>query len=278
MTIDSNPNDDLVAKVTKWLKDESGYPLEMTTAAALASAGFETVQGDYFPDDKTEKLRELDVTGYVAHSQSGLQVSVALLVECKSSFEKPWILFTSSHGYSPNLSVTRRSTNEQGRRVLAKLQFDENVQNSLLFRLPPKCGHALALAMRKPTENKDHAYEALMGVCAASLGHIKRLGEYAYPRIVPFDWPMIVIQVPLLECFLNSANEVVVNEVEKGTLIWRNPILNRHTIVNIYTEEGFKSEVGLLHQAATEFAELAWGAADEIGQKDKQNQSIDPEP
>lgn len=37
-----------VPKVKKWLEEESGYPLELTTAVALASAGFEVVQGDYF--------------------------------------------------------------------------------------------------------------------------------------------------------------------------------------------------------------------------------------
>jgi hypothetical protein len=115
---DNNPESgDLVSKVKPWLKEKSGYPLEMTTASALASAGFETVQGDYFPDDKTGTLRELDVTGYVAHRLTGLQVSVALLVECKSSLKKPWLLFTSQHAYSPNLSIVRRSSHDRGRRV-----------------------------------------------------------------------------------------------------------------------------------------------------------------
>lgn len=247
---------DLVSRVKKWLDKESGYPLEMTTAAALASAGFEIVQGDYFPDDKKDVLRELDVTGYIAHSDSGIQISVALLVECKSSLDKPWLLFTSSGSYPANLAVVRRSTNEQGQRVLNKLQFDLSVQKSPLFCLPSRCGYALSVAMRKPGD-KDPAYDALMGVCTSSLGHIGRLEEVVYPKVVPFDWPMIVIKAPLLECYLDSNGAVTVKEIDKGTLIWRNPILHRHTIVSIYREGAFKEEVQSLRQAAAEFAVLA---------------------
>src|SRR5882672_5890683 len=78
---------DIVSRVSQWLESESGYPLEMVTVAALASAGFGVVQSDYFEDQDGEReiLRELDVTGYVNHSESGISISVAILVECKSS-------------------------------------------------------------------------------------------------------------------------------------------------------------------------------------------------
>lgn len=251
------PND-VVLQVTKWLKEKSGYPLEMRTASALGSAGFAVVQGDYFPDEKTGTLRELDVTGYVTRSESGLQVSIALLIECKSSMEKPWLLFTSSaQPYPPNLAVVRRSTTERGHRILQQLQFDAVVQNSPLFELPRDSGYSLAMAMREPGA-KDVTYDALTSVCAATLGHLRRLDEV---QVVAFDWPVIVISAPLLECTLDSANDVVVREIKRGVLIWRNPMLNRHTIVNIYTESAFNAEVAALHKAATEFADLALAKA-----------------
>jgi hypothetical protein len=117
-------SDDIVSKVKKWLDEESGYPLEMTTAAALEAAGFEIVQGDYFLDNKTGVSREVDVTGYVTHAADSAQISVALLVECKSAVDKPWLVFTSAMAYSKSLAVVRRSTSGLGQRVLNKLQFD----------------------------------------------------------------------------------------------------------------------------------------------------------
>lgn len=106
---------DIASNVKRWLDEESGYPLEMTTAAALEAAGFEIVQGDYFPDTNTGSLREIDVTGYLTHAGGGLQVSVALLIECKSSVDKPWLLFTSRTDYPKNLAVVRRSTTRAAR-------------------------------------------------------------------------------------------------------------------------------------------------------------------
>lgn len=256
------PND-LISTVRRWLDQESGYPLEMTTAATLASVGFEIVQGDFFPDDKQDVWRELDVTGYVTFSRENRQISVALLAECKSSTLKPWLLFTSSLAYPPNLAVVRRSTNEQGQRVLNRLQFDSEVQNSPLFRLPPRCGYALSVAMRKPND-KDPAYDALMGVCNATLGHIARLESLSGLPIVPFDWPTIVIKAPLLECYLDANGEIVLNEVEKGTLVWRNPILHRHTIVSVYREGAFRAEAADLKRAADEFAVRARDALDNL--------------
>lgn len=249
---------DIASNVKKWLDEESGYPLEMTTAAALEAAGFEVVQGDYLPDNNTGSLREIDVTGYVTHSEGGVQISVALLIECKSSVEKPWLLFTSKTNYPKNLAVVRRSTSTLGQRVLNKLQFDTAVQNSPLFALPDRCGYSMAIGFRKAGE-KDPTYDALMGVCAGTLGHINRLAAATIPKLVPFDWPALVIKAPLLDCQLGLDGKTVVSEIDQGTLVWRNPILNRQTIINVYRESAFIAALPGLKAAASEFARIAHG-------------------
>lgn len=249
---------DIASSVKKWLDEESGYPLEMTTAAALEAAGFEIVQGDYFPDKNTGSLREIDVTGYVTHSDNGVQISVALLIECKSSVDKPWLLFTSKTDYPKTLAVVRRSTSTLGQRVLNKLQFDTTVQNSSLFALPDRCGYAMTIGFRK-TGDKDPTYDALMGVCAGTLGHINRLAVVTIPKLVPFDWPTLVIKAPLLDCQLGPDGKTVVREIDQGTLVWRNPILNRHTIINVYRESAFIAALPGLKAAGSAFAEIAHG-------------------
>jgi hypothetical protein len=263
MAAERDDQNDLVIKVRKWL-DETGFPLEMTTAAALASAGFDVVQGDYFPDDKTDKPRELDVIAYLRSGERGryAKISVALCIECKSSIEKPWLLFTHAQPYPAIAAVMWRSANEKGRKVLGRLGFEEELYQSPLFSLPSRYGYALSVAMRK-SGDKDAAYDALMGVCTATLGHIKRLSQDD-PRIAAFDWPVIVIRAPLLECYLTPNEEVEIKEIDKGILVWRNPILNRHSIVSIYREDSFKAEVGRLRYAAEEFASLAHSTVCEL--------------
>jgi hypothetical protein len=247
---------DVASRVTKWLKKESGYPLEMMTAAALSKAGFSVVQGDYFADeeDNKEVFREIDVTGYISHSGNNVQISAGLMVECKSQ-TSPWLLFTYPHGYSDTLQVVRRcATSVPGNKILSKLQFEEAIRRLPLFPFLPNAGYSVA-TMREKKDEKDVSYPALMSVCKASIAHVGRLLQRG---VIAFDWPTIVIRAPLLECHLDENHEVVVKEIESGTLVWRNPVINSATIVDIYTLNAFEARVPMLCQAAKTFAERAW--------------------
>jgi hypothetical protein len=246
---------DLQDSLSSWLKD-SGYVLEMTVARGLTAAGFEVLQADYHEDIGTNKLRETDVTGYVSQSSQHSQVTFSLVVECKSSGEKPWVLFTYDHHYSQNLSVVRRATNRAGASILASLQFNPQVQELTLFGIPPRAAYGIALGLRKPKE-PDTPYMALNSVCGAALGFIKRLSNVTSQIQIPFAWPILVTRAKLYDCFLGEDNEPVLVEINKGTLIWKNPVLDRHTIVQIYTEKAFLNDAQLLYRDAVSFIQLA---------------------
>jgi hypothetical protein len=252
---------DIVTAVTEWLISGSGYSLEMATAAVLSKAGFTVVQGDYFPDNTEgdrEVLREIDVTGYIGSSGSGVQTSVAFMVECKASTKHPWLLFTYPHGYSDTLQVTRRcATSVVGKRILEKLQFEDSIRQSPLFSFLPNAGHSVTLGMKKPGD-KDTTYEALMSVCKASNAHVSSLHGRG---VLAFDWPTIVIKAPLLDCHLDEEHEVVVKQIESCTLVWRNPVINAHSIIDIYTAATFGRRIPQLYQPAKDFAQRAWEVA-----------------
>ncbi len=166
------------------------------------------------------------------------------------------LFFPSATGYPKNVAVVRRSTSSLGQRVLNKLQFDAAIQNSPLFALPTRCGYAMGIGFRNSGE-KDPTYDALMGVCAATLGHINRLAAVTVPKLVPFDWPILVIKAPLLDCQLGPDGETIVSEIDQGTLVWRNPVLNRQTIINVYRERAFIAALPELRAAASIFAAAA---------------------
>jgi hypothetical protein len=50
--------------VRKWL-DDQGYPLEMKVAEALRNAGIGWDHGRVYEDPSTNKVREIDVMGYL---------------------------------------------------------------------------------------------------------------------------------------------------------------------------------------------------------------------
>lgn len=83
---------DLQASVQEWLEAQ-GYPLEMRTAAAFRLAGFRAVQGVYYQDPETDAWREIDVVADIPEVYRSARI--VFVAECKSSRDKPWLLFTS---------------------------------------------------------------------------------------------------------------------------------------------------------------------------------------
>lgn len=237
-------------QVQNWLQ-ENGYPLEMEVSQAVKNAGFSVVQSEYFEDPETGTLRETDIVAYTQHQEDAGRAIFALVAECKSGKDKPWVLFTASEyypAYPAGLSVSRRASSEEGMSIMRVLSSRPEIQDSLLFEVPERPGYGLTVALRQ--SNNDIAYGALMSVSKASLGVVERLTKKGESTLVPFAWPILIIDAPLFEVYLDEQGKIVTSEIDKGLLIWRNPIIANHTIIPIYTLNCFKSEVSLIRSSS----------------------------
>jgi Holliday junction resolvase len=121
--------DPFKAKITAWL-NEQGYPLEMRVASALQQRGYRVVQSEYFFDPESGDSREIDVVAFKQKKTNGVLFRISLLIECKRSTDKPWILFTSgaTHLADP-ARVTQRAANSLGRHFLHEACQTPNVQD-----------------------------------------------------------------------------------------------------------------------------------------------------
>src|SRR5688572_3796347 len=141
----------LEEKVRTWLA-EHGYPLEMRVARVFRSTGIAADHHRVYEDPVTSKTREIDVVGYLDHRE----LSVHLVLECKHSRDKPWVLFCSSNqvltgrGYVLSLPCTM-----EAKTALSVLGDDIVVQKMAMFRRPPLVGFRL---IRAHTDNQDAAY------------------------------------------------------------------------------------------------------------------------
>ena len=90
---------ELPEKVKAWLSGE-GYPLEFATANTFERADFETRQGMYLSMPKTNAFREIDVVASRVVQNDQVSCRVSIVVECKWSRDKPWVVFTSRLGRS----------------------------------------------------------------------------------------------------------------------------------------------------------------------------------
>lgn len=264
---------DLRTRVDDWLA-KSGYPLEMLIARSLQGAGFGVVQSEYYEDPESGKWREIDVIAYEHHRGKTCRAIFSLVVECKSGKDKPWVLFTSTDPYPEALSVSRRATTEAGRSVLNVLALNERIRRSPLFALPPRPGYGLTVALRD-SGAQDVAYDALQSVGKAALGIVTRHSNVQTENILPFAWPVIVIGAPLFESYLEADGTLRTEPIEKGLLIWKNPLVSRHTIVEIYTQERFLAEAAEFRNSVLSFVEAAAAEHDRSPRLKQANNSLE---
>jgi hypothetical protein len=252
---------DLKSQVKGWLKG-TGYPFEMQVAKCLQEAGFGISPSEYFEDSETGKWRETDVVAYEQYKNGDLQFNFALIAECKGEKEEPWVLFSNKDQYPESLSISRRATSNEGRKVLRALTQNQAVKTSPLFAVPERSGYNLIVKSKtqggngKERTNKDVAYNALDSVLKATMGLVGRLEKMAL-TVIPFVWPVIVINSPLFEAYLDDSGELQVNEINKGLLIWKKPVIANNTFVEIYTKDEFFSEAKNIREEAVGFLKLA---------------------
>src|ERR1700682_737273 len=148
--------DDLPEKLNDWLRRE-GYPFEMRVAQSFRKAGFHITQSDYYTDPETNTPREIDVVATVQRStKDNLIFRIMFLIECKSSTDKPWLLFCGPEkDMAAPARVTQRITSRMGMLVFYELADDTNVQQLALFSLRAPVGYGLTQAFKK---DKDLAY------------------------------------------------------------------------------------------------------------------------
>lgn len=259
--------DDLKVRVAKWL-DEQGYPLEMRVASVLQTKGFRAVQSEYFRDPESGDLRELDILAFIQQRVKNVLFRVSILVECKLSVDKPWLLFTSDRiSLADSARVVQRGANQLGRCFLREIAQESTVQELPIFTLPQRPAYGLTQAF---TQGRDVCYSAATSVSKAAFSSVEKLDATKQARrqstnflvrqdhIVSIVLPVIVVDGKLYDVYLGGSNEIVVEEITDGTLLWRNPLVGMpHTIISIVSSTAFDKFVDDARVSINRFIELA---------------------
>ena len=244
---------DFGPKIADWLNTQ-GYPLEMEVAKTFRSDGFDTTQSAYYVDAESGESREMDVVAQKASNIGGILLRSSIVVECKKTDDKPWVLLSTGHdGLPPATSVSQRVSSLGGDKALSVLMNYGEVAQSPLFKMGDCCGYALARALADAKDNSDPAYKALMAVSSAA----RSMALYSdkldkdrkvvgvNPQYAHVVFPVLVISGSLWRGSLNeSTHKIDVTQLACGTLVWRNRLhRHHHTIVHIVTREYLASFV-----------------------------------
>ena len=232
-------------RINSWLT-EQGYPLEMQVAREFQGSGAHVIQSDFYKDPNTGDAREIDVVATWIRKIEGVLVRVRIVIECKSSKDKPWVLFVSDRaGLAAPARVVQRAASRVGRSILVTLADDKRVQDLPLFRLPLDPGYSLTQAF---TKGEDVCYGAISAVANAVLAFCSahdmvRTVSIAKPSIkftprpmIDIAFPVVVTDARLFTARLGTDASISTAEQSSGILLWRKRFVGMpHTVIHVIT-------------------------------------------
>jgi hypothetical protein len=238
----------LDARVASWLRSQ-GYPLEMLTAQAFRAAGFGVAQAEFYRDASTGESREIDV---IASRWVRIEKSIvecAIVIECKVSRDKPWVLFTSEAHVRPRaVTVLHRAVTQGGFMLLSDACVDAALYEHGLFRLPDRPGYGVTQAFGGP----DNAHNACLSISQAAVGVVSAGDRIHYGMGITVVVQVVVLDGRLFEAFFDQTGNVAVREIPQGLLLWRNQVVGTGiTLIHLVTAP-----------ALSAFAPDAWRAID----------------
>lgn len=171
--------------------------------------------GRTYVDPESGKIREIDVMA-VFGADKERRSSVQLVIECKHTRDKPWVVFTtdnhvlSSFGYLSGLPHTQAADS-----VLDRLVARQTETRGTTFAQPEREGFRLVKAFSPAQDTAFQAVGTLMNGCRSLA---ERMGSASDFRIVFV--PVIVLDGPLFECFLPPDQESpVTRAITSATLV-----------------------------------------------------------
>ena len=248
-------------KLRTWLASQ-GYPLELMVARHFQRTGALVVQSDYYSDPVTQESREIDVVASWHDDIDRIFVRVSVLVECKASRDKPWLLFSSPETrLAAPARVAQRAGSQLARLALREIAKNNEVQALPMFQVPdcPAYGVRQGFA-----EKVDVCFAAISGVAAAAAAHSKLpdsqnslLGRLDLLEII---LPVVVTDARLFSVLLDAEGELEINERDSGVLLWRNPVVGLpHTIVHVVRSSSLPTFCEMISKSATDFLTMCRG-------------------
>jgi hypothetical protein len=222
----------MIDKVREWVMGQ-GYPLEMRTAKAFRAGNFEVHQSEIYFDEDAGKTREIDLIA-IAPDMMGL-TRITFVVECKSS-KKPWVIFSSNQATAGmNISFSYAVMSKTAREALIDIAGSDpdNSKDPFDFALFGRLkwlrkDRHIGYSFRQAFSESDNAYAALVSAMRAACHPINKPVERKVPHF-QIVFPVIVIDSPLVHCYLDESNEMQLEQIDSGEVIFTAPDQERMT-------------------------------------------------
>lgn len=196
--------------------NKTGFPLELRVSKFLHDEGYYVANNVYYIDQDEGKGREVDMRALKNYKFNAGEKSYfirhCLLIECKRSADKPWVVFTSPQTVYDRLSFFLHS-----RGVKKDIEWAD-------YGVPAKMGkiHPFSICERrgrsffepfKRNEGKVTIYKSLITSVKAAIA-IRNNEFSAESNAVCYYYPMVIFDGKLYEAYLDDRNKIVVQEAD----------------------------------------------------------------
>jgi len=209
-------NPELQMKVQDWLRQE-GYPLEMRTARVFRQRRWFLHHARRYKDQTLGREREIDLLAFYDDKEKDplSRIHGHLVVECKWTADKPWILFTSEQqALTPIGHFHSTPMTDTAARAVEQLE-SQDVSTFPLFDGLEE-GYAIVQAFSNG-EAEDEAFAAAGAVIRAADFFARDMSASTTHPIVYV--PIIVLDGELFRCSLTESGDVSVTPSDFGCLV-----------------------------------------------------------
>src|SRR6185436_7976932 len=196
---------------------KTGFPLELRTAHHLKTRKYHVAHNVYFLDRDEQKGREIDLRAlknmFFNKGKGQYAVRHCLLLECKKSSSRPWVIFTS-----PVVSYDQDVTGIQtaGARDGMWLELSFETVREFEARHPwfstPDRGRSYFEPFANSADSNQTIFKALVSVVKALI-EVRNAGfgsgAYGAIRNLAFYYPLIVLEGRLFVARLEPSGLVV---------------------------------------------------------------------
>jgi hypothetical protein len=233
------PKESLEDRIVSWLKTE-GFPFELRVGRTLRGCGWDITHGKIYADPVAGTLRELDVVARVLRTMSSPMASAALhlAVSCKSQSNLPWVVFSTDVDEASWPTPVHASRRDERYVVESAARDLHNAGEDLeTFAVSRRQAHSAVRAFkgngadsasgRSPSGDSTSAYAAVQAVAGATLALEQEFHEIFSERgmfpTIPMVLPVIAIEAPLFEFFLDEKHEQQLRRVPMAKLVTTAP-------------------------------------------------------
>jgi len=246
-----------ISKIKEWLEIH-GHSLEMRVAKKFGENEFNVSQFEYFVDQETKSVRQMDVVASISRMIDNSVVTVNLIIECKYAKSKPWVILLTQkkldkftfflrqlQGRHP--SDWKKIPTLQGRLVGSVLLALDKLLDIDKFSVEP-AGYTVQEARfdsnyRPDPNQQDYAFEAVVQVSKSIESRDKqhemiftntareyengidtgfrRLGAHteSLSLYLSIDIPVVLVSGFPFESHLSDNYDITVNEISDGFVL-----------------------------------------------------------